>query len=510
MSIKIYLLLIFAVALVVRFLYFPNNIYFGFDQARDAFAASEILQGHLKILGPPTSFSGLFHGSLYYYFYASFYFLGRGDPNWIAAFLRVLNGAGIFLVFAISTILFNKKVGIIAAILFAFSFEQSQFAIYLNHPSFGVISVLIFYLGLTLFIFKKKKLALVVASLGLGLSMQFEFILTYLITSFILMLIIFRNHLKKINSRITLLSVLLFILPVSTYLIAEVKFHFKTYFSLPQLLSGSEKSYMDIVNTYFFEVSRMVKYNLTGAVGYEVLVATILGILLIYLYQRNKTVKKQLIFLSIWFSSALTIYIVQGGTKDPTNNVPLFYPNMGVSVSLLILMAYLINLLWDKFKLMGILMLALIIFNNLTLIIKINPDGSMSEINVQSKMLLTDEERVLDYIYRDSNKKDFAVKAISMPYLVNTVWSYLFSWYGQKTYGYLPVWGQENAPGYPGNLKIETAQDKLPDSRYLIIEPLRGIPAHIINNYLKEESYFTKVVEEKKIGAFVVQKRIRI
>jgi hypothetical protein len=57
--------LIISLALFLRL----NNlgrISFSYDQARDAFFAQDILNGDLKIVGPPTDIQGVFHGPLYY------------------------------------------------------------------------------------------------------------------------------------------------------------------------------------------------------------------------------------------------------------------------------------------------------------------------------------------------------------------------------------------------------------------------------------------------------------
>src|SRR3989344_5369865 len=101
------LYLIFLIAIILRFLYFPENIYFGFDQARDGYSALEIFKGDLKIIGPTTAFEGLHHGVLYYYIIAPFYGLGNMSPEIVAALMRGLNALGIFLIFLISRILFN-------------------------------------------------------------------------------------------------------------------------------------------------------------------------------------------------------------------------------------------------------------------------------------------------------------------------------------------------------------------------------------------------------------------
>ncbi len=67
-----------------------------------------------------------------------------------------------------------------------------------------------------------------------------------------------------------------------------------------------------------------------------------------------------------------------------------------------------------------------------------------------------------------------------------------------------------DALGYPGNLIVQEKQEGLPKDRYVIIEPTRGIAFYLVDEYLKEEGYFTKVIQEVKIGKFVIQKRIKI
>ncbi len=497
------LFLIFAASLLIRFLYFPENIYFGYDQARDAFATAEILSGNLKVVGPPTTFTGLNHGVLYYYLYSPFYFLDSGDPSFPAAFLRIINATGIFLVFLLTSVLFNKYVGLISSLLFAFSFEQTQFALYLNHPSLAVVSILIMYLGLALLIFKKKRLGLIVASLGLGLSIQFEFILTYLIVPFIAMLIYLRKEIK-INLKDILVATLVFLLSISSFIVGEFKFGFTSFQSLPSLFLGAEKSISNIFAGYIYSIDQMIRFNF-GLHQHNFLFVIALLAFLKLLFSK---VKKQMIFLGFWFFSVFLIYIVSGG-GDSSSSVVQYHPNVGTSISLLIFISYLIYSLFLKSRVLAALVLIIIIGLNLSMILKFNQTGSIAEINAQSGMLLSDEKKVLDFIYQDSQGKLFAVKAITMPFYINTTWSYLFEWYGLQKYGYLPIWGGKNALGYGGNLVVETAQDKLPDIRFLIIEPIRGIPQHLINEFLEEESYFSDILLDIKIGKFTVQKRIK-
>ncbi len=503
---KFFLLIsIFVLALILRFLYFPGNIYFGIDQASGSFAVKEILGGQPKLIGPSTSFPGLRHGVLYYYLYTPFYLIANGDPALAAAFLRVVNALGIFLIFFLGKILFNGYVGIIASFLFAISFEQTQFALYFNHPSLAVISILIMFLGLSILIFQKKQIGLILALLGLGLSIQFEFLLTYLSVPFVLILLTFKKSIPALKLRTLSLGLIFFLLTTVTFLFAEIKFNFRSVSLLPQLLfTSSHKSLYKIISTYLFELGQVIKFNLVGLSSFVLVIGIVLLVLFILSFKTK--VRKQMFFLGIWFFSVITTYMVTGG-EDIRTGILQYHQNVGISSSLILFVSYVLYYLGRKLRYITYLIILLIVSANLYQITQINPYGSMPEINAQSFMLLSDEKKVLDFIYNDAEGKPFAVKGITLPFYINSTWSYLFEWYGQQRYGYLPVWGGKNAIGYPGSLKVETAQSKLPDKRYLIIEPARGIPVHLISEYLKEEDYFTSLQKEEKIGNFIVQVR---
>ena len=502
------LIIIFILAFIIRFLYFPGNIYFGFDQARDAFAALEISAGNLKLIGPPTSFPGLFHGVLYYYILAPLYFLGGGNPEFVAAFLRILNACGVFLIFNIASILFNRKVGLFAALLYAVNFEQSQFSIYMGNPTLANLSIMVMYLGLALVIFKKKNFGLLLVFFGLGFSIQFQFALFYLVIPMFLILFIFRKTFIKTPFKICLLAILIFILSVSTFILAEIKYGFKTVDALISLVnSEGGKNLSNIIDTYLYTIDKIVQFNLTGNLQISVVIIILILVVLIF-YIRKKEYSKQLIFLSIWFFSLLVTFIINGGVSEPQKNIPLYYPNIGVSIALIIFVSFLFGKIFERTKYLATILMILILLANYQKISIFNTKGTIIEINAQQGMLLSDEKQILDYIYHDSDGS-IAVKAVTMPFDINTTWSYLFEWYGLQKYGYLPIWNGKNAPGFPGNLKIQEAQEGLPQIRYVIIEPLRGVPMHLVRDYIKEEDYFTKIVDEKKIGQIMVQKRVK-
>lgn len=498
------LVLIFILALILRFLHFPNNIYFGFDQARDAFAALEIIQGNLRVVGPPTGVEGLFHGPLYYYIYSPIYYLSGGNPEWVAVFLRIINAAVVFLVFLTGTVIFSKRVGIFAALLFAVSFEQTQYALYFNHPSLAVLSVVLFYLGLSLLFFKKETKGLILALFGLGLSLQFEFVLIYLLLVTVILLVVFRKSLLLINKETLFLSLGTFTLITSTFIVAEVKLNFRSISGILNITSslGDQREVwiLGILGNITLISGRLIRDNLVSNQNFGLLIFLLLAVMLLK-YLRDLKVRVKIIFLLVWFLAGSLPYL---NNKSLT---PLYYYSVGASVSLLILYSFIVDNIWQRWKIVGTALLIIPMVSNLNLIKTNNHFGVIPTINVQKGMLLSDEKKVVDYIYQQAFGQPFSVSAVTMPLSVNTTWSYLFEWYGQKNYNYLPVWGENAAAGYPGNLQVVTAKSALPKKRFLIIEPTRGIRQGLIDNFMREESYFTKVVEEKKIRDFIVQKR---
>lgn len=492
------LLGILILAIFLRFLYFPNNVYFGYDQARDAFLSQEILKGHCKIVGPPTSTPGLNHGALFYYIFAPVYFAGQGNPEALAIFLRIYNAMGVVLIFFVGATIFNKRTGILSSLIFAFSYEQTQYALYMTHPALAVLTVLLFYLGLSLLFFRQKTYGLIIAAVGLSLSFQFHFLLFYLGFSTVLLFLLLRKKLPKIGLKTFIATISALVLSSIIYLTAEVKFGFKTVIKLYQSLSGifggaGGGSYGGFDGA-FFAVRRYIQDNLFFDNTSSYLLTFIIGFIAILLI-RKKDLRPKIIFLAVWFITGLFSYIV--------SRTSLYFYGVGTSLSLIILISFFITSLDKKFRIISAGLIAVILISNIYMISQNNPNGPNKEINVQTGMLLTDEKKILDYIYSKAANDDFAVTAFTMPLYINTTWSYLFEWYGGKKYGRLPIWGGNAANGYPGNLRVNSARSTLPYKRFLIIEPARGVE-RMVKDFLIDDGWFTDVIEEKKFGKFTV------
>jgi 4-amino-4-deoxy-L-arabinose transferase-like glycosyltransferase len=497
------LTLIFILAIFLRFLYFPENIYFGYDQARDAFISRQILQGELKIVGPTTSIPGLSHGALFYYLYAPIYFISGSDPTGLAIFIRVYNALGVFLIFFISKFLFDNKsklsgkwMGIISALLFAFSYEQTQYALFMTHPALAVITVLTFYLGMTLLLFQNKPYGLIFALLGLGLSFQFHFLLIFLVMVLALNLIIFRKRIPRLSLKIVVTAFSVFLFSISTFIVAEIRFNFITLKGLANILLHYQETGNPLggLSNALLAASRYTHDNILAVDKAEPFILSIFLLISLY-FLKSKELRDKIIFLLIWFIIGLISYFVI--------DTSLYFYGIGSSIALLIFISFLVVSTFYKSKILALILLVIVVSSNIYMILQNNPQGPNKEINVQTGMLLEDEKRVIDYIYSKSNGDPFAVNAFSMPLKVNTTWGYLFEWYGLKKYGYLPIWGGSSAPGYEGNLVVNNSRSTLPYKRFLIIEPVRGLEI-AVHDFMTNESWFTDIIEEKHFGDFIV------
>lgn len=489
------LILILLLALVLRFLYFPGNIFFAYDQSRDAYTSLEVMSGHLKIIGPPSSYdTKLFHGPLFYYLFGPIYWLSSHSPIPLSALLRIYNAGGIFLAYFLGKVLFNRRAGLLSALIFALSFEQSQYAIFLSHPALAVITVSLFYLGLAILIFDKKSWGLPLATLGLGLSIQFHVGLSYLILLVPINLIIFKSQLPKIQPKTYFQSFLILLVTLSTFMIAEIKFHFRETQAILSELSLQNSSTSDHL-TKLLNLQRIFLrffHDNIYSGQFTALALLIFVILLLAVYVKNFKSRPQINFLLIWFITGLLPFYLSGSN--------IYYYSIGASVSLIILAGFLTSLAFDRSKILGFFLILGLLISNLNLITTYNPTGPLPSITAQKGMILSDELKVIDKTYQVASGQPFAVNALTVPYNVNTTWSYLYDWYGKSHYHYLPIWGGNNAPGYQNSLTINNSRSTLPTLRFLILEPTYGIKPKLIEDFLREEGYFTKEIDRIKYG----------
>jgi hypothetical protein len=500
------LFLIFILGYFLRVMFLPSKaLTFGYDQARDAVNALEIAHGHIKIFGPPASQPGLFHGVFYYYVLSPFYLIGRGSPLAAAYGIALVNSLAILLVFVITYLMSKKKAtALIASFLFAISFEATQYATWLSNPTLGIVTVPLMYLGLWGWITRKEKYWPIIAAVGLGLSIQSEIFLAYHIVPLVIWLFVSR---KNITRKQIFIFVGVLIIALSSMFLAQLKFGIEPTINGIKSLAVSqdgnlayEKSLGDYAILYLNQIGRIFSFNsYPGNVGWGALLVIAMAILGIVKKDKQSLSlrDKKFMFLATWLFSHLSVVTV-GGTSTP-------FLMVGIGPAVCILIALYLGMWWEmKYKIFVILILAVLTFGNLSFILNQNKNGS-TLFSIQKDMLLSKQVAAIDYTYSESKGKQFSINTLTSPLWVNIVWSYLYNWYGQNKYGYVPTW---RGRGQEGQV-ISLMSDNNWKNGFLIIEPQDGIPQQYLPQIIDQENSYSKLINEKDFGAIRVQERTK-
>lgn len=499
MKVKLILFLTFLLALSLRLLYWPEGITFHYDQARDAVLVLPIWQGEdlIKLTGPSAIIPGLAAGPLFYYLLSPAYFFGKGNPAFPSLLLIFLNSLAVTLVYYLAILLFNKrKIALLSSFLFAVSFEATQVARWLSNPSPAILGLLLAFIGFWQMI-EGKKPGLLLAGLGAGLVTHLDLYFFYLFFLGLLYPFIFKIKIKK---KIWFYYFLIFFCFLSPTILQQLKNNFLGVRSSFQFLfgvfKGGEKQFVFPL-IYFKNFLKIFKNNFF----FHPLVAALIGFLLLlknilFCFKEPKRKERPaVLFLLIWLFSTLPLHIFD---IDP---VTAGYINVGINISAILLFSF-----WlCSFKMArGIrnLLLVLVFLSNLYLVIKENKNGNVL-FSVQEKMTLGDQLKVIDYTYQSSGGKEFSINTLTLPLNINLLWEYHYWWYGERKYAYLPVFTGSPQFGWH-QMKWSSEKKEL---HYTISEPKRGIARYFVDYFFGTEGENTKLLEEKKFGNFIVQKR---
>ena len=498
-STALLLITIFVIAYILRTLFLPNlSLTFGYDQARDAFIAQEIVKGDFKVLGPPSSTPGLYHGVFYYYFLAMPYAFSK-SPIIAAYWVALWNALTVFAVYALAWFM-TRKMGaaLLASLIFAISWESTQYATWLSNPTIGIWTVPLLYLSIWAWIKEKKWWGPIMSGIGLGLSVQADIFLAYHLPPVLVWLWIAR---KKITRSEFFKFLGTFLLAISTMIVVELKFGFQGLSGVAHLANTKDAIVLtrglgDFIVLYLNQLGKVFAYSTyPGNIGYGGAFVLLALILSLFFWNKKNSISWQP-FLATWLFSHITVVSV-GGTSTP-------FLNVGFAPGVAILLGIIIYSWWSSGKrALAAVVVIVILFGNLSNIFRENPKGS-TIFAIQKDMLLSKQLAAIDYTYDQVKGEPFTVNSITSPLYINIVWSYLYKWHGLLKYGYLPRWHGPEQWGQVDTLEKVNERSK---TYFLISEPLDGIPPAFAQQIVNEENIFSNVSEEKNFGTLVVQKR---
>jgi len=151
-----------------------RDLFFAFDQGRDAWEIVKMQQGDLTLIGPVTGLAGVFLGPFWYYLLFPLYWIGNGNPVVPALGMIALHTFCVAIIYSISKRIANWKAGVISSVLFTISFSNIMFSRWLSNPAplpfFSLLSFICVWKALT----TKKSQFFILAGILFGLCMQLE------------------------------------------------------------------------------------------------------------------------------------------------------------------------------------------------------------------------------------------------------------------------------------------------------------------------------------------------
>lgn len=487
----IFVLLVLAFILRILFI-FQGGVSFHYDMARDAFEAEKIWENaHLKILGPPTSTPGLFHGVFYYYLIAPFYMIGQGDPRVVAIFLSLLNSLVIIPLFLLAKDLFkSNKWAFLAGFFYVISFEATQYASWISNPAPAVFTMAWFFYFLRLWQ-KGHLYGLYLAVFSAALSTQFQFFLIYLLVLIFLFGIIFKI---KTTFKEVSISAIVALVTFANFFVAAVKFG-----TLTNIFSGFlnisaatqidfRPQFSEVLINYINRLSELFTFNFFPT---NIFLGGVLTSVVVY------SIRKELLLLFYLFSN-IPIFIFGGHSNA--------YANIGLVVPAILSLVYLLKKIWSKSRILVFVIVFASFLSGINAIFKYNPEGQVILV-IPNDMNLKNELRLVDETYKVASGEPFSINSLTLPLWTNTTWSYLYQWYGRSKYGYVPAFYGHDQIGLLGADYLKKI-DKPLNKTFLILEPADGIPSSFYQQELDTENSKTKLTKEINYGSIKLQIRM--
>ena len=433
-SILLTLLLFFSLAIFLRIFLLQQNLFFGPEQGIDFLVIKDIVVNHnFTLIGAKTDISGIFHGPIYYYISVIPFFLSQGNPLFISFFLIIINCLSVFFIYALGKISFNTRVGLIAAALFTCSYTAIVYARWLSTHPLAIPLVCLYFLFLIKFL-KGNTVSLWGAALFLGLLMQSEFlnILFFGVITLVILIIFFKEFTKQNKSYLIVSGMIAATIGIGHLVLFDFRHDFlitKNIFLLTHKDIGYHTSYiMSLISS----LRTLIDLVASIIVPFSFIIALVSFSAAILLLVREKTNKYRLILFSWLFVPPLILIFLGHEILDQ------FF--VALIPAIILSIAFLIDTIWRKKYVLGVLLLFVyILFNLVAWITNIPQNNKIFFQAPQLDFKYSNQLAVIDEIYKRADGKPFSIQAYTIPYWTQQGWQYLFWQYGLPKYGYLPI-----------------------------------------------------------------------
>jgi hypothetical protein len=271
--------------------------------------------------------------------------------------------------------------------------------------------------------------------------------------------------------------------------------------SLVTSLSGSDKN-----SVYSIESSVGVLYLFVEKMSKSFIPLLPLASVLLFgfsLFQLFKNLTPQKVFIGLWLFAPFALLVLQ--TREAQH---LFLTS---EIALYVIFSFgirqfVLNRL--KAKYLYVIGLSTVFILGLSQLVfaTSQKENRINDFTLQTGMFLDEELAAIDWTYEQAQYKPFSIATYTAPYAYNTLWSYLYDWYGREKYGYVPgFFGMKQDGIFAGELLPHTTQ---PESvHFVFLEPNVGAPELIKQNFELEQQAVSTFSGQQYFGTLHVIQR---
>ena len=351
-------LLILGVFIAFRSINLPDRLGFGWDQERDANAASNILLGDFTLIGPRIQGPGGFYLPPYFFYLLSpFYAIAGGGPLATVYFVIFISVAFFTVSYLILTKIFSKNTALVFLGIWAINPLAVSIDTIAWNPVMVPVMFILFLYAVYLYFKNNKKgyLWLIGILYGLGISFHMQFIF-YGLMLVPLFIEIFRRK-KYFHILIVVAGTLLTFVPV---LIFDLRHNFINL----SLILGYLKNQVDVTRVlpvWDRTTSFILGIDPKRFVSLVFLVLVLLGIIALIRKAKNGVHKNIFIGLGLIWTVSLPLFFIV--SKNPSD----YYFNFMLPIFVLVFSQF-IDLSKKKGVLIAILIGILFSYNSIHLL----------------------------------------------------------------------------------------------------------------------------------------------
>jgi len=402
-----------------------GDFFYLFDQARDYLLVKDILDtNNLTLIGTHSGLGGFFHGPLWLYMLSPVYVLGGGNPFSFTYFYIGLQLTTVLTAYLVGLKLYGEKGGILLSLLIALS--PATWGTVPN--TIGVNTVPLIFLGLFYFLIKFLRgnpNSFIFAAFFAGLSLQFETALPLvLIPTMVVIFLLNKTSIK--NLKIILLSLISFVLSVSTFILFDLRNNFLMTTAVFKAFTGGEKGkgYLELgdrIPAHFNSLLGTYKSILFKEDFLLILLLVIIFIFAAFLVFKDRTkYKKEFLFLLLFPVLIFGFFLFYSYPIWPEYVLGLLVP---------VALAFYLSIVtvWKTIlgKILIILFFAITFFN---VSIFIQNQYLQKYLQNNSSGSYLNQKAVVDWTYRDAGPTGKFGYFVYTPEIYTHGMDYLISW----------------------------------------------------------------------------------